>query len=65
MTNAFTLVLKDIEQKREDIAKVLLDGRVSDFAEYKSLCGEIRGLSHAHMYVSEMVTRLEREDFDE
>ena len=65
MTNAFTLVLKEIEQKREDLAKVLVDGRAADFAEYKSLCGEIRGLSQAYLYVSEMVNRLEREDFDE
>ena len=49
MTTAFTVVLKEIEERREMIGRALIEGSAKDYAEYKSLCGEIRGLSQAHM----------------
>jgi hypothetical protein len=61
-TNAFSLVLKEIEEKRESIARALIEGSAKDFAEYKSMTGEIRGLSLAHAYVTDLVRKMERED---
>ena len=62
MATAFSVVLKDIEERREDIAQVLVDGAAKDYAEYKSLCGEIRGLSQAHMYITDLVRKMEQSD---
>lgn len=62
MATAFSVVLKDIEEQRETIARALTDGSAKDFAEYKSMAGEIRGLSLAHSYITDLVRRMERED---
>lgn len=61
-TNAFSLVLKEIEDKRDSIARAVVDGSAKDFAEYKHMTGEIRGLSLAHGYISDLVRKMERED---
>jgi hypothetical protein len=61
-TTAFSVVIKEIEERRESIARVLVEGAAKDYAEYKSLCGEIRGLSQAHMYVTDLVRKLEQDD---
>lgn len=62
MTTAFSVVLKEIEMRREDIAQVLVDGAAKDYAEYRSLCGEIRGLSQAHMYITDLVRKMEQNE---
>ena len=62
MTTAFDVVLKEIEDRRESIGRAVIDGAARDFAEYKSMCGEIRGLSQAHIYITDLVRRMERED---
>jgi Mg2+ and Co2+ transporter CorA len=59
-TTAFSVVLKEIEDRRQDIAEALISGAARDFSEYKSMTGEIRGLSQAHMYIKDLVDRLER-----
>lgn len=62
MTTAFDVVLKEIDEKRETIARALIDGSARDFSEYKSMTGEIRGLSLAHSYITDLVRRMESED---
>lgn len=62
MTTAFDVVLKEIEDRRESLGRAVIDGTAKDFSEYKSMCGEIRGLSHAHNYITDLVRRMERED---
>lgn len=59
-TTAFSVVLKEIEERREQIAQALISGGARDFAEYKSMTGEIRGLSQAHVYITDLVDRLEK-----
>lgn len=61
-TTAFSVVLKDIEEKRESVAQALVDGNAKDFAEYKSMAGEIRGLSLAHSYITDLVRKMERDE---
>ena len=59
-TTAFTVVLNEIEEHRESIARALIDGTARDYAEYKSMCGEIRGLSVAHAFINDLVRRMEQ-----
>ena len=60
---AFDVVIKEIEERRESIAQALISGSAKDFAEYKDLCGEIRGLSRVHAFVTDLVRKME--DYDE
>ena len=61
-TTAFDVVLKEIEDRRESIGRAVIDGAARDFAEYKSMCGEIRGLSQAHIYITDLVRRMTEDD---
>ena len=58
----FDVLVRDIEEKREGIARAVVDGAARDYAEYKAMCGEIRGLSLAHSYITDLVRRLEQDD---
>lgn len=62
MANALDAVIKEIEDRRDAVAHALIDGSAADYSEYKSMCGEIRGLSLAHSYVTDLVRKLERDD---
>ena len=59
-TTAFSVVLKEIEDKRDIIAQALISGAARDFSEYKSMTGEIRGLSQAHIYIVDLVDKMQR-----
>ncbi len=61
-TTVFDVLLKNIEEKRDITARALIDGGARDYAEYKSMCGEIRGLSIAHSFITDLVRKLEREE---
>jgi len=61
-TTAFDVVLKEIKERRDIIAESLISGAAKDYPEYKSMCGEIRGLSFAHSFVNDLVRKLERSD---
>ena len=61
-TTAFSVVMKEIEEHRESIARALVDGTARDYADYKSMCGEIRGLSIAHAFINDLVRKMEQDD---
>lgn len=64
-TTALDVVLKEIENRRDIVAHALIDGSATDYAAYKQMCGEIRGLSLAHTYVTDLVRKIESGDDDE
>jgi hypothetical protein len=59
---ALSAVLKELAQRRSAVADALTDGAARDFSEYKSMTGEIRGLSLAHSLITDLVRRLEKDD---
>lgn len=61
-TTAFSVVLKEIEERRDALAQVLISGASKDFPEYKSMCGEIRGLSLAHSFITDLVRTMEQNE---
>ena len=61
-TTAFSVVLKDIDEQRDSITRALSDGAAKDFAEYRYMTGEIRGLSLAHAFITDLVRKMERDD---
>lgn len=62
MNKYFEIILKDIEERREYVAKAMIEGSAKDYSEYRSMCGEIRGLSLAHQAITDLVHKLETED---
>jgi len=62
MATAFDVVLKAIEERRDDIAQALISGAAKDYPEYKSMSGEIRGLSLAHSFITDLVRKLEQSE---
>jgi hypothetical protein len=59
-------LLKHIKDKLEDLRKEqavhLAGGGAKDFAEYRHVCGVIRGLTHAETILQDLVQRLETID---
>ena len=61
-TTAFSVVIKELEEQRDSITRALSDGAAKDFAEYRYMTGEIRGLSLAHSFITDLVRKMERDD---
>lgn len=61
-TTAFDVVLKEINDTREPLMQALASGAVRDFAEYRYLTGQIRGLVLAEGFITDLVRRMETED---
>lgn len=61
---ALRLVNSELDDRIRQITESLADGAVKDFAEYRYMCGTIRGLSFAQAAIQDLVRRL-REINDE
>ena len=60
--NATTYILREIDKLRGDQAVFLNGGGAKDFAEYRHICGVIRGLTHAEQIVKDLVQKMEYSD---
>lgn len=58
------LLLKQCSEKRQSLTSALEDGAAKDYAEYRAICGEIRGLSYAESLINDLANRLENSDDD-
>lgn len=58
----FSVVLKEIEERQRSLVDALASGAAKDHAEYRFMCGEIRGLSFAHSYINDLVRRMEQDE---
>jgi hypothetical protein len=61
-SQALAYLLKEIDRLREDQAVFLNGGGAKDFAEYRHVCGVIRGLTHAEQLVKDLAKKLEYSD---
>lgn len=61
-SQALAYLLKEIDKLREDQSVFLNGGGAKDFAEYRHVCGVIRGLTHADQLVRDLVLKMEFED---
>lgn len=55
-------VAKEIAKLRDENAAFLAASRADNFAEYKQVCGIIRGLSYAENIINDLVQRMEKSD---
>jgi len=60
----YDVLLKNIEEHRSSAIEVLAQGSVKDYAEYRDLCGLIRGLETAQREIRDL-SRNYMDDNDE
>ena len=59
---AIQYLAKEIDKLRGDQVSFLAGGGAKDFAEYRHVCGVIRGLTHAEQLVKDLVQKMEYAD---
>jgi hypothetical protein len=57
-----THLAREIDKLRGDQATFLNGGGAKDFAEYRHVCGIIRGLTYAESFVKDLAVKLEYSD---
>jgi len=61
-TQTFQYLASEIDKLRRDQVTFLAGGGAKDFAEYRHVCGVIRGLTHAEQLVKDLVQKMEYSD---
>jgi hypothetical protein len=62
MDKTLEVLLKQYKDKRSQLADAVSSGAAKDYAEYRALCGEIRGLLIAESYLLDLAKNLENAD---
>ena len=62
MATAFSVVQKELETRKNSLIDALATGAANDFADYKRIVGEIRGLSLADELLKDLERKLEQID---
>jgi hypothetical protein len=60
----FDVLIENIEDHRSSAIEVLAQGSVKDYAEYRDLCGLIRGLETAQREIRDLA-RANQDEYDE
>jgi hypothetical protein len=60
--DAFEVLIKQADEKIEQLKDFLAEGKAESFEEYKKLCGEVRGLLIMRGYTLDLKQRLENSD---
>jgi hypothetical protein len=58
------LLSSKIEDKVSQLQIALADGNANDYSEYKKMCGEVKGLLTARLFISDLQERLKTNDDD-
>jgi hypothetical protein len=62
MMDAFEVLIKQADEKIEQLKDYLAEGKAESFEDYKKLCGEVRGLLIMRGYTLDLKQRLETSD---
>ena len=60
-----SLLSSKIDDKVSQLQMSLADGKAEDFSEYKKMCGEVKGLLTARLYIQDLQERVTQNDDDE
>ena len=63
-TKIFELLNKKIEDQVNSHSEALVSGQSKDYAQYRELCGVIRGLQTAQREVGDLVRKLKDDNDD-
>lgn len=47
----YTKILAQINEKKDTAIKMIIDGNVQNYDEYRYLCGRVSGLKEAEFYI--------------
>jgi hypothetical protein len=61
-TRPLSVLRSELEKLKQDQVSFLTGGGAKDFAEYRHICGIIRGLNHADVIVRDLVQRIETDE---
>lgn len=56
------LLLKQADEKAEQLKEALAQGSAKNYEEYKAMCGEIKGLLTMKMYTKDLQQRMENSE---
>jgi hypothetical protein len=56
------VLLKQIDEKVQQLQDSIVNGNIDKFEDYKKLCGEVRGLLTARGYTLDLKDRMEKSD---
>ena len=59
---ALEVLLKQCREKQEQLMQALAGSAAKDYAEYRAICGEIRGLSYTESLIIDLAKKLENSD---
>jgi hypothetical protein len=54
-----------IDDKVSQLQMSIADGKADDYAEYKKMCGEVKGLLTARLFIIDLQERVINDDDDE
>ena len=60
--DGFEILIKQADEKIDQLKGFLAEGKAESFEEYKKLCGEVRGLLTARGYALDLKDKLEKMD---
>jgi hypothetical protein len=63
-TKIFELLNKKIEEQIKSHSEALVTGQSKDYAQYRELCGVIRGLQTAQREIGDLVRKLKDDNDD-
>lgn len=61
-TTVMELLQKKLEDRKQLIVESVGSGAAKDYAEYRDLCGVIRGLTTAQQEIEDLVRKLKDDD---
>jgi len=61
-TRPLNVIRSELDKLKQDQVNFLANGGAKDFAEYRHVCGIIRGLTHADEYIKDLVQRIDTDD---
>jgi hypothetical protein len=61
-TTVMELLQKKLEERKRLIVESVGSGAAKDYAEYRDLCGVIRGLTTAQQEIEDLVRKLKEND---
>ena len=60
--DVFDMLVKQADEKVDQLKEYLAEGKAESFEEYKKLCGEVRGLLIMRGYTLDLKHRMENAD---
>jgi|APGre2960657373_1045057.scaffolds.fasta_scaffold260616_2 hypothetical protein len=60
MTTILDVLSLEIKKREKELVEFLGSGAIKEYAEYREICGVIRGLRTADSYLTDLVRKQER-----